>query len=123
MAHFAKLNNDGIVTAVHVVNNSVITVNGEESETAGIVFLSNLHGHDKWVQTSYNSNLRKNYAGIGFTYDKSRDAFVPPRPFASWILDEQTCQWLPPIAYPQDGKMYVWDEATISWKEITNDPV
>lgn len=118
MAHFAKLDDNGIVTAVHVVNNSVITVNGEESEAAGIAFLSNLHGHDKWVQTSYNSNFRKNYAGIGFTYDQGRDAFVPPRPFVSWILDEQTCQWFPPAAYPQDGKMYVWDEPTTSWEEI-----
>jgi hypothetical protein len=70
-----------------------------------------------WKQTSYNANFRKNYAGVGYTYDSQRDAFVPPRPFASWVLDEDTCLWAAPVAYPDDGKMYSWDEDTTSWAE------
>jgi hypothetical protein len=123
MAHFAKLSDDNVVLAIHVVNNSVIIFNGVESEQAGIEFLSALHGHSKWKQTSYNARIRKNYAGIGYTYDESRDAFVPPKQYNSWVLNEDLCRWESPIEYPNDGKMYIWDEATISWKEITNDPI
>jgi len=123
MAHFAKLNEDNIVLAVHVVNNNVINENGVESEEIGIKFLSELHGHQKWKQTSYNSRIRKNYAGIGYTYDEQRDAFIPPKKYNSWILNEESCVYEPPIQYPDDGKMYAWDEQTISWKEIINDPI
>jgi len=119
MAHFAKLDENNIVLAVHVVNNDVITVNGVESEQVGIDFLSDLHGHTKWKQTSYNGTFRKNYAGIGYTYDASRDAFIPPKQFNSWIFNETNCQWEPPIPYPLDGKMHTWFESNQQWIEIT----
>ena len=114
MAHFAKVC-DGIVTQVIVAeadffNSFVDTSPGE------------------WIQTSYNTHggvhlnggtpLRKNYAGIGFTYDRERDAFIPPQPYSSWILNEDTCLWNAPVAYPDDGEVYQWDEATVSWKPI-----
>jgi hypothetical protein len=118
MAHFAKLNVDNTVIAVHVVNNDVITIDGNESEQAGIDFLTELHGHTLWKQTSYNGNFRKNYAGIGYTYDAIRDAFIAPQPYASWTLNETTCQWEAPTAYPNDGKKYRWDEFSLSWIEV-----
>jgi len=115
MAHFAKLGTGNIVTAVHVVSNDVAT-----TEQAGVNFLNDLYKtRDVWKQTSYNNNIRKNYAGIGYTYDQTRDAFIPPKPLDSWILNEDTCLWEAPIAYPSDGKNYEWDETTKSWKEIT----
>ena len=119
MAHFAKLDENNNVLAVHVVNNDVITIDGNESEQAGIDFLTGLHGHTLWKQTSYNGNFRKNYAGIGFIYDAGRDAFIPPKPWASWTLNETTCQWEPPVSYPTDGKMYGWFEPNQQWIEIT----
>ena len=119
MAHFAKLNESNTVIAVHVVNNDVITIDGNESEQAGIDFLTSLHGHTLWKQTSYNGNIRKNYAGIGFTYDAGRDAFIAPQPYPSWTLNETTCQWEPPVAYPTDGKRYGWFEPNQQWIEIT----
>lgn len=119
MAHFAKLDENNNVLAVHVVNNDVITVDGNESEQAGIDFLTSLHGHTLWKQTSYNGNIRKNYAGIGFTYDAGRDAFIAPQPYVSWTLNETTCQWEPPVAYPTDGKIYRWFEPNQQWIEIT----
>lgn len=119
MAHFAKLNDNNVVLAVHVVNNDVITIDGVESEQAGIDFLTDLHGHPSWKQTSYNGTIRKNYAGIGYTYDAGRDAFIPPQPWASWILNETTCRWECPIAYPNDGKLYAWFEPNQQWIEIT----
>jgi hypothetical protein len=119
MAHFAKLDENNNVLAVHVVVNDVITIDGNESEQAGIDFLTGLHGHTLWKQTSYNGNIRKNYAGIGYTYDAGRDAFIPPKPYASWTLDEITCQWEAPVTYPTDGKRYAWDETSQEWIEIT----
>ena len=119
MAHFAKLDENNIVLAVHVVNNDVITVNGVESEQAGIDFLTQLHGHSSWKQTSYNDAFRKNYAAIGMSYDPSRDAFISESPFASWVLNEDTCKWEAPAPYPLDGKKYKWDEETLSWIELT----
>jgi hypothetical protein len=119
MAHFAKLDDYNVVLAIHVVNNDVITVDGVESEQAGIDFLTNLHGHTLWKQTSYNGTIRKNYAGIGYTYDAGRDAFIPPQPWASWTLNETTCQWEPPVAYPTDGKRYGWFEPNQQWIELT----
>ena len=118
MAHFAKLDKNNYVIAVHVVVNKVITINDIESEQAGIDFLTNLHGYSLWKQTSYNGNFRKNYAGIGYYYDSIRDAFIPPKPFPSWILDEFSCLWQSPIPYPNDGKMYTWNEDIGNWEEI-----
>lgn len=122
MSHFAKVT-DGIVT-------QVIVAEPEFFET----FVDNSPG--EWIQTSYNTRggvhftdgqpsedqskaLRKNYAGIGFTYDRERDAFIPPKPFASWNLNESSCLWEAPVAYPTDGKRYAWDEPTTTWVEIT----
>jgi len=114
MAHFAKLDDNGVVLQVHVVNNEVITIDGIESEQAGIDFLTGLHGHSQWKQTSYNSSFRKNYAGIGFKYDAALDAFYAPQPYSSWVLNQDTCQWEAPVPRPTDV-MTVWDEETTSW--------
>jgi len=120
MAHFAKLDENNVVLAVHVVNNDVITIDGVESEQVGVDFLASLHGHLKWKQTSYNGNMRKNYAGIGDIYDPIRDAFIKPKPpYESWVLNENTCIWEAPIPHPTDNKFYQWDEETLSWVEIT----
>jgi hypothetical protein len=123
MAHFAKLDENNNVLAVHVVNNDVITIDGNESEQAGIDFLTGLHGHTLWKQTSYNGNFRKNYAGIGFIYDAGRDAFYVPQPYPSWTLNETTCQWEPPVAYPtfdpENPRFYGWFEPNQQWVEIT----
>jgi hypothetical protein len=116
MAHFAKLGIDNIVLEVLVVNNvDTMTPQGEEREDIGIEFLKKLTGHEVWKKTSYNGNIRKNYAGIGYTYDTSRDAFIPPKPYPSWTLNETTCQWNAPVAYPSGDGMYTWNESTTSW--------
>jgi hypothetical protein len=94
---------------------------GNESEVIGAKFCNNLLG-GVWLQTSYNGNMRKNYAGIGYTYDSQHDAFIAPKPYASWILDEATCKWAPPTPMPVDGKMYSWDESTVSWFEVPTNP-
>jgi hypothetical protein len=118
MAHFAQIENN-IVTKVIVVKNEVITdENGNESEQKGIDFCSNLVG-GTWKQTSYNGNIRKNYASIGYTYDEVRDAFIEPKPYNSWLLDEATCQWEAPINKPTDGKDYKWNESITNWEEVT----
>jgi hypothetical protein len=119
MAHFAKLDENNKVLAVHVVVNDVITVDGVESEQVGIDFLTGLHGHSLWKQTSYNGNARKNFAGIGFQYDAERDAFIAPQPYPSWVLNEATCQWESPVPYPSDGKYYKWFEPNRQWIEVT----
>ena len=118
MAHFAKLDDNNAVLAVHVVNNDVITVDGVETEQAGINFLTSLHGHSLWKQTSYNGSFRKNYAAVGMIYNQLRDAFISPKPFASWVLNESTCQWEAPTPMPTDGKNYSWDEENQEWTEI-----
>ena len=105
MSHFAKINSNNIVTEVIVSEKNFIN-----SGKVGDEFL--------WVQTSYNGNFRKNFAGVGGSYDKTRDAFIPPKPFASWTLVEDTCQWTAPTAMPDDGKMYNWNEATTNWVEV-----
>jgi hypothetical protein len=122
MAHFAKLDQNNIVLEVNVVDNEhLLDANNIEREELGIAFLVQWSGgYPYWKQTSYNGNIRKNYAGIGFTYDAGRDAFIPPKPYASWLLNEDTCLWGPPIPYPTDGKYYSWDEATTSWIEIND---
>lgn len=120
MAHFSKLDKNNKVISVDVVVNEVIAdADGNEQEQIGIKFLTELYGGGWYKQTSYNGNFRKNYAGVGYTYDSQRDAFIPPQPFASWTLVEATCQWTAPVAYPDDDKNYTWNEATTNWKEIT----
>ena len=117
MANFAQFDENYIVTEVIVVNNETIDdLPFPESEPVGVAFLQSLFGSTTvWKQTSYNANFRKNYAGIGFTYDPVLDAFIAPQPYPSWMLNTATCQWEAPIPYPNDGKMYMWDEATLSW--------
>lgn len=120
MAHFAQLDDSATVIQVIVVNNAeLIDIGGAESESLGIEFCRSLFGADtQWVQTSYNGKIRKNFAGVGFTYDAQRDAFIPPQPFASWALNESSCTWLPPVPHPTDGKLYRWDEDSKAWIEI-----
>jgi len=124
MAHFAKLGTGNIVTTVHVVSNDVAT-----TEQAGVDFLNNLYKtRDVWKQTSYNTKggehtlggtpFRKNYAGVGYTYDQTRDAFIPPKPYPSWILNEETCLWEATVLKPDDGQKYIWNENTRQWDLI-----
>jgi hypothetical protein len=121
MAHFAQLNDENLVTQVIVVaNQDTANQDGVENEAIGIEFCTNLLG-GTWKQTSYNARIRKNYAGIGYTYDETLDAFVPPKPFASWILNEETAQWEAPTPHPTDDKIYTWDEETTSWVEVTEE--
>ena len=116
MAHFAKLGVGNIIERVEVVSNDIAT-----TEQAGVDFLNNLYGsRDVWKQTSYNGNIRKNFAGVGYTYDQSRDAFIAPKPFNSWILNETTCQWEAPVALPDTENRYNWNEETTSWDLVDN---
>jgi len=111
MAHFAKLGIGNIVERVEVVSNDIAT-----TEQEGINFLNNLYKtRDVWKQTSYNNNFRKNFAGIGFKYDDVRDAFIPPKPYPSWIFNETTCNWEAPVSKPDDGKIYTWNETNQTW--------
>jgi hypothetical protein len=126
MASFAKIGlNNKVIEIQSVVNEVLHDANGVEQEVNGIDFLTKLTGWAIWKQTSYNTHggvhsnngipFRKNHASIGSTYDEDRDAFIPPKPFSSWILNEQTCIWEAPIAYPTDGKLYQWDNQNNSW--------
>jgi hypothetical protein len=116
MAYFAKLDENNVVLEVLSVNNNELLQDGVESEAKGIQFLVDWSGgYTNWKQTSYNKRIRKNYAGVGYTYDSARDAFIPPQSFPSWILNEETCLWNAPVAMPTDGQRYHWDEATTSW--------
>lgn len=115
MAHFAQLDNQNTVLQVIVIHNNELLDNGVESEAKGIAFCQSLFPNTRWAQTSYNGNKRKNYAGVGFLYDPIRDAFIPPKPYPSWVLDEATCRWEAPVPYPTDGERHVWDEATQTW--------
>jgi hypothetical protein len=126
MASFAKIGLNGKVIEVQSVVNEVLhDANGVEQESIGIDFLTKLTGWAIWKQSSYNTKggvhssgkkpFRKNHAGIGFTYDEERDAFIPPKPFKSWILNEDTCLWEAPVAKPQDENMYNWNEQNLSW--------
>lgn len=120
MAHFAEIGLNNTVMRVIVVNDSECKDQyGNESETIGAKFCHDLFG-GVWLQTSYNGNIRKNYAGIGYTYDSTKDAFISPKPFESWVLNEETCRWEAPSAYPIDGKKYYWDEPTVAWLELTS---
>lgn len=122
MAHFAKLDEANVVIEVNVVHNAeLLDENNVESEQKGVEFLiAWSNGHVNWKQTSYNGNFRKNYAGIGYIYDNQRDAFIPPQPHPSWVLNEDTCRWEAPTPMPNDGKSYVWNEKTLNWEETTN---
>lgn len=115
MAHFAKLGAGNVVEQVIVVDNKDTSdANGVEKEYIGAAFCERILG-GRWVQTSYNGNKRKNYAGQGYIFDEQRDAFIPPKPYPSFVLDETTCLWKAPVDMPTDGQMYSWDEATTSW--------
>ena len=123
MAHFCRLDENNVVTQVIVVGNKdTADAAGVEKEYIGAAFCERLFG-GTWKQTSYNGNIRKNYAGIGYTFDAGRDAFIPPKPYNSWVLVEETCQWKAPVDMPADAgtgeppKRYTWDEATTSWVE------
>ena len=117
MAHFAQLDENNIVTQVIVVNNSeILDENGHESEEIGINFCKMVLGEDtRWVQTSYSGKFRKNYAGIGYTYDEELDAFIPPQPWPSWSLNESTGLWQAPIPVPDEENFYYWDEENQKW--------
>ena len=129
MAHFAKIGLNGKVIEVQSVNNEVLhDSNGVEQENIGIDFLTQLTGWAIWKQTSYNGNIRKNFAGIGMTYDEDRDAFIPKKPYASWVLNETTCLWEAPVVKPEtftqglideDGNpipdVYTWNETNTTW--------
>lgn len=117
MAHFAKIDENNIVLEVIVVNNDNLIENGIELESKGIEFCQSLFGGN-WKQTSYNGNFRKNYAGIGYIYDAERDAFIEPKPFNSWILNEETCKWESPSPMPNDNSFYVWNEDNQTWDEV-----
>jgi hypothetical protein len=124
MAHFAQLDDNNVVTQVIVVANDELLIDGIESEDKGVIFCKSLFGEDtKWKQTSYNGNIRKNYAGIGYTYDADLDAFLAPKPYPSWVLDDNA-KWQPPIPHPtidpENPKFYAWNEETLSWDEVTN---
>tara|TARA_R110000765_G_C18423647_1_gene544586 strand:- start:114 stop:470 length:357 start_codon:yes stop_codon:yes gene_type:complete len=118
MAHFAEINGSNIVIRVIVVNNDeCLDGEGNESEAIGVARCVALFG-GTWVQTSYNNRIRKNYAGVGYTWDSTRDAFIPVQPFASWTLDETTCRWEAPVAFPDDGNKYKWDESVTNWIQV-----
>jgi hypothetical protein len=126
MASFAKIGlNSKVIEVVSVVNEVLHDSNGVEQESIGIDFLTKLTGYPLWKQTSYNTHggvhssggtpFRKNFAGIGYTYNEDRDAFISKKPFNSWILNENTCLWEAPVAYPNDNEKYTWNELTLSW--------
>jgi hypothetical protein len=126
MANFAKIGlNNKVLEVLHVHNNELKDSEGNEIEKIGVTFLTLLTGWSLWVQTSANTiagkhtnngtPMRKNYAGIGYTYDQDRDAFIPPKPYPSFTLNEDTCHWESPIAYPTTGGPYIWNETTLSW--------
>jgi hypothetical protein len=129
MASFAKIGlNNKVIEVLSVVNEVLHDSNGIEQEVNGIDFLTKLTGYPVWKQTSYNTHggvhdnngipLRKNHAGIGYTYDETRDAFIPPKLFNSWILNENTCIWEAPVAKPNNGERYSWNELTLAWDLI-----
>ena len=130
MANFAKIGLDNVVLDVQLVDNiNSMTPDGTESEAVGCAFLGRVLGHTVWVKTSFNTRggvhilggtpFRKNYAIVGGTYDSQRDAFIPPKPYASWVLNEDTCLWSAPVAKPTDGKVYQWNEDAQNWVEVT----
>jgi hypothetical protein len=130
MASFAKIGlNNKVIEVLSVVNEVLHDSNGVEQEVNGIDFLTKLTGWAIWKQTSYNTHggvhtnggtaFRKNFAGIGYTYDETRDAFISPKPYSSWLLNEESCQWESPIPYPQDDNKYTWNETIKNWEVVT----
>jgi len=122
MAHFAELNeNNEVLRVIVVANDVLLDEQGVEQESLGVAFCENLFG-GTWKQTSYNGNFGKNFAGVGFTYDSGRNAFIPPKRFASWVLNETTCTWEAPVAMPvssgETRVMYTWNEETTSWDQV-----
>jgi hypothetical protein len=115
MAYFAQLDIDNVVIQVISVSNMDAPDPFPESEAAGQALIASLGLDGVWRQTSYTGRIRRNYAGVGYTYDSARDAFIPPKPYPSWVLNETTCLWDAPVPYPADGEMYDWDEETQSW--------
>jgi hypothetical protein len=117
VAHFAKINETNIVTQIVVVNNNDVgNLEFPASEPLGQNFLAIFYGDKSvWRQTSYSGAFRKNFAGIGYFYDEKRDSFIAPQPYPSWLLNAETCRWQSPVPYPEDGNLYIWDEATQSW--------
>lgn len=113
MAHYAFLDENNIVTEVIVGVDETELIEGKDPETWYAEFRGQV-----CKRTSYNGNIRKNYAGIGYTYNEEKDAFIPPKPFSSWLLNEQTYSWKPPVAYPEDDNFYIWDEETVSWQVV-----
>lgn len=109
MSHFAELDENNIVLRVVVGDNN--------APNEGLDWIEKYLG-GRWIQTSYNGNFRKNFAGVGFVYDESKDAFISPKPFESWVLDEETCRWEAPVPYPTDGLIYDWDESVVNWIEV-----
>lgn len=125
MAHFAQIDTNNIIINIIVIhNNELLDQQGNEIEQKGINFCKTLFGQDtKWIQTSYNASIRKNYAGIGYTYDETLDAFIPPKPFNSWVLDTDKAQWKAPVAMPIDGNRYKWNEEILTWIETSNNKI
>lgn len=114
MAYFAKLDENNYVIAVHTVANEALDPNNEEE--SGIAFYKEWSGgYERWKQTSFNGKIRKNFAGVGYFYDVQKDAFIPPQPYPSWILNEETCLWEAPKKYPDETKPYYWDESDQNW--------
>ena len=121
MAHFAKIGlNNKVINVVSVHNNELLDANGVEQEVLGCQFLEGITGWAVWKQTSYNANFRKHFAGIGYTYDEGRDAFIAPKPFNSWVLNEETCNWEAPVAKPNDENKYKWSEENQQWEVVDN---
>lgn len=119
MAHFAQLDQNNIVTQVIVVHDNELLDNGVESESKGIDFCKSLYGADTvWKQTSYDGTFRRNFAGIGFLYNQLRDAFIQPRPYSTWVLNNTTYQWEAPVPCPDDDRLYAWDEYTNNWVDV-----
>jgi hypothetical protein len=123
MAHFAEIGlNNKVIRVIVVNNNELLDDNGVEQESKGAEFCRSLFG-GTWVQTSYNGNIRKNFAGAGYTYDSDRDAFIPRQPFDSWVFNEETCGWQSPVAMPDDGERYYWNEETLNWASVIDNEV
>jgi len=119
MAHFARIENGVVQQVIVVANNEAPDPAPTNSEPAGQAFIASLGLAGTWIQTSYNGTFRRHFAGIGYTYDAARDAFIPPQPFPSWTLNETTLDWEPPVPYPDDGNDYTWDETTQSWLPVS----
>lgn len=129
MAHFAELDENNVVLRTLVVDNKdILDENGQEQESVGVQFLANLFGHSRWKQTSYNKTFRKHFAGNGHTYDSERNAFIPPKPYPSWVLDEENLIWKAPVDEPADSgqeegqQPYRWNEETQEWVVIIPQP-